>query len=122
MRTLTHNLMKAKKIECTFKSDENLKEILVPMETRKNMYLIFKEALNNLIKYSNATRASVQVGHENNMITFIIRDNGVGFDTQLAHNGNGIINMKQRAKEIGAILKIESVTGEGTSIEFNLRV
>jgi signal transduction histidine kinase len=92
------------------------------METRRNLYLIFKEALNNLVKYSQATRASVLVSHENKSVTFIIRDDGVGFNSKAEFGGNGLSNMKKRAEEIGALLLIESDIGKGTTIELNLKV
>ena len=121
MKSLTYNLLKAKKIECTFKSDEELSKINLSMEIRKNFYLIFKEALNNLVKYSEASRASVLVAYEGRNISFIIRDNGIGFNSNSANYGNGIINMKRRAEEIKAELKIESEPGKGTSVQLNLK-
>ena len=121
MRSLTYNLLKAKKIECTFKSDEELSKINLSMEIRKNFYLIFKEALNNLVKYSEASRASVLVTFENRIVSFVIRDNGIGFDNDSLNSGNGISNMKKRAEEINAELNIESVPGVGTSIQLNLK-
>jgi signal transduction histidine kinase len=121
MRSLTYNLLKAKKIECTFKSDEELSKINLSMEIRKNFYLIFKEALNNLVKYSEASRASVLVTCENRNISFVIRDNGVGFDSNITNYGNGINNMKRRAAAINAELNIESAPGSGTSIQLNMK-
>lgn len=122
MRSLTHNILKAKKIDCTFRADESLNELKLPMHIRRNFYLIFKEALNNLVKYSNATRASVLVSHQNKSVTFIIRDDGVGFDSSTEFGGNGLSNMKKRAAEIGALLLIDSGLGNGTSIELNLKL
>ena len=77
-------------------------EVSLPMGIRRNIYLIFKEALNNMIKYSNATRASVKMLHENRNVILLISDNGIGFDNTVSYNGNGISNMLQRAEEIGA--------------------
>jgi ligand-binding sensor domain-containing protein len=122
MKSLTHNLLKAKKIDCTFKTDENFNKINLPMEIRKNFYLIFKEALNNLVKYSEATKASVFVTCEGRNITFIIRDNGIGFNSVTVPLGNGINNMKRRAEEISADLNIESQPGNGTSVQLNLKL
>ena len=122
MRSLTHNILKAKKIDCTFRADESLNELKLPMEIRRNFYLIFKEALNNLVKYSNATRVSVLVSQQNKSVTFIIRDDGVGFDSNAEFGGNGLSNMKKRAADIGALLLIDSALGKGTSIELNLKL
>ena len=121
MRSLSYNLLKAKKIECSFSADENLSGIKLPMEIRRNFYLIFKEALNNLVKYSKAAHASILISREYGSITFIIRDDGVGFDNTQEYTGNGLGNMKKRAEEIDAALFIESGIGRGTSIELNLK-
>ena len=117
MRSTSYNLMRAKKIDFTFRADEKLNELKLSMEARRNFYLIFKEALSNLVKYSNANRASVLLMHDGKQVTCIIHDDGIGFDTSEKYNGNGLINMKRRAKEINAQLHIESSTGNGTSIE-----
>jgi len=121
MRSLSYNLLKAKKIECSFSADENLSGIKLPMEIRRNFFLIFKEALNNLVKYSQAAHASILISREHRSITCIVRDDGVGFDNTLEYAGNGLGNMKKRAEEIDAVLSIESVIGKGTSIELNLK-
>ena len=117
MRSLSYNLLRAKNIEFTFRADEHLNSLKLPMEKRKNFYLIFKEILNNLIKYSQATHASFSLAnHENKNITLTVWDNGVGFDTTKPYSGNGLNNMRNRAKEIGGKLIIESNTGAGTTI------
>jgi signal transduction histidine kinase len=121
MRSLSYNLLKAKKIECTFSTDDSLSEIKLPMEIRRNFYLIFKEALNNLVKYSLAAHASILISREHGSITCVVRDDGVGFDSTQEYEGNGLGNMKKRAKEIGAILLIDSTIGKGTNIELNLK-
>ena len=117
MGTLAYNLLKAKNIEHTFQADENLNELKLSLESRRNFYLIFKEALNNLVKYSQATRASITLTNENGLIKLAIRDNGVGFDVAQTSKGNGLLNMKNRAEEMKAQLKIESEKGSGTNLE-----
>jgi signal transduction histidine kinase len=122
MRSLSYNLLKIKTIECTFNADESLSGIKLPMEIRRNFYLIFKEALNNLVKYSQAFHASILVSREHSTISCIVRDDGIGFDNSREYEGNGLGNMRKRAKEIGAVLVIKSAIGKGTTIELNLRI
>jgi signal transduction histidine kinase/ligand-binding sensor domain-containing protein len=121
MRSHTHLMMKAKNIEYTFKADEKLNELILPMQTRKNFYLIFKEAINNLLKYSQAKRASISLTQEYNQIYLLIRDDGIGFDIKNPPRGNGLNSMKHRAAEINAALKIDSEINRGTSVELNLK-
>jgi two-component system, NarL family, sensor histidine kinase UhpB len=121
MGTLAYNLLKAKNIEHTFQADESLNETKLSLESRRNFYLIFKEALNNLVKYSNATRASISLTSENGMIKLSVRDNGTGFNVAQTSKGNGLLNMKARAEEMKAQLKIESEKGSGTNVELILK-
>jgi ligand-binding sensor domain-containing protein len=122
MRSTAYNLLKAKKIDCTFKTDESLNSLKIPMQIRRNFYLIFKESLNNLVKYSMADRASILLMYESRQVTLIVRDNGVGFDLKSKHNGNGLNNIRRRADEMKGKLTIESAFGSGTTVELNFRV
>ncbi len=121
MSSHAYTLLKAKNIEHLFKADENLNELKLSLETRRNFYLIFKEALNNLVKYSKATRASITLTFENGFITLTLRDNGIGFDVAQTSKGNGLLSMQARAKEMKAQLKIESSKENGTNIQLILK-
>ena len=80
MRSLSYNLFRAKKIEFSFRADESLHGLKLSLEKRRNFYLIFKETINNLMKYSQAARASVLLTHHSNTIALVVRDDGIGFD------------------------------------------
>jgi two-component system sensor histidine kinase UhpB len=121
MTSLAYNLFHARKIEFTFHTDETLNEKKLSLEERRNFYLIFKEAVNNLVKYSHATQASISLTNENNQIRLLIQDNGVGFDPSQENAGNGLKNMKRRAEEMKAVFEIISQAGNGTRILLNLK-
>ena len=120
MTSHAYNLFRARNIEFTFHADEILNEKKLSLEERRNFYLIFKEAVNNLVKYSNAKHASITLTYENNRIKLRIRDDGVGFDTSMGNAGNGIKNMKRRADEMKAEFVIDSQVGGGTRVELIL--
>jgi signal transduction histidine kinase len=92
------------------------------MEVRKNLYLIFKEATNNMVKYAEADKAKFAISGEKNNLTMMIRDNGKGFEVGKSTEGNGLKNMKKRAEEIGAKLVIDSFPGNGTTIHLSVAV
>jgi ligand-binding sensor domain-containing protein/two-component sensor histidine kinase len=117
MRSLAYNLMRAKNIEFTFKTDESLNHLKLSLEKRRNFFLIFKETLNNLIKHSQAKRVQISIIQKSGTVTFLVRDDGTGFDTSIKYNGNGLTNIRKRAKEMNAQLHIESGEGIGTSTE-----
>ncbi len=121
MRSFAYQILKAKNIEFTFEADEKLNTISLPMQARKNFYLVFKEAINNLVKYSGASRVMISLSGENKNITLRIRDNGKGIQVNPESQGNGLLNMKRRAEEINAVLNIESGNAEGTGIELMLK-
>lgn len=84
------------------------------MEQRRNIYLIFKEAVNNAIKYSETARLFASMEATRGELRMIVRDEGKGFDTEAVKGGNGIKNMKARAAELSATLTIDSKPGTGT--------
>ena len=103
-------------MEYTFEVDEKLNSVTLPMQVRKNFYLVFKEAITNLIKYSGANRVSILLKEENKNIILNIRDNGIGIPVNAETQGNGLMNMKRRAEEIHAHLNIHSANGEGQGL------
>lgn len=104
--------------DIAFSIDNKLnKDVDLPIEQRRNLYLILKEAINNIAKHSGAKKAFLVVGEVENGIKIRIEDNGVGFDKNLICGGNGLNNFRMRAKNEEIDLKIISNIGEGTKIE-----
>ncbi|MBP6828218.1 MAG: hypothetical protein KA165_16760, partial [Saprospiraceae bacterium] len=84
---------------------------------RRNIYLIFKEAMNNAAKYSECAQISVQMQlSRSRSLVLDIKDDGRGFDPQTVQPGNGLTNMRQRAAEIGGRLDIQTAPGQGVRI------
>ncbi len=107
----------AKGITANFHADEISDKQLIDQRIKYHIYLIFKEAINNCAKYSNATDATIRVAISTKELSCSIEDNGIGFDVEkMKKTGNGLINMQHRANEIKATLTIESVQTEGTRI------
>ncbi len=84
-----------------------------------NIYRIVQEAVNNAIKYAEAKEINVNVSSIDQVLHINISDNGKGFDIVSVELGNGITNMKKRAKEIEAELEIESILDLGTTIKLS---
>ena len=101
---------------------ESISEIKLSMEIRRNIYLIAKEAVNNLVKYSECTQASVTFLQEQLWLIMEIADNGKGFDTNAGNSRNGIKNMHLRAGKIRASLNVFSSEGQGTRIVFKIKI
>lgn len=121
MRFFAAELLSGKNILLEFHIDERSKKAKLKMEKRKNFYLIFKEALTNAYKYSNAKTVTVQITTEGGWLTMRISDDGAGFDIAGKNgSGNGLENMRKRSKEIGAKLAMSSADAAGTTIQLKV--
>ncbi|MBN9292784.1 MAG: tetratricopeptide repeat protein [Flavobacteriia bacterium] len=116
---------KAKKssehIVFNFEVDELLKNVVFSSVEGMNIYRIIQEAVNNSLKYADATRIDIHAEMAGNEIQLFIRDNGTGFNLLTADLGNGLQNMKKRAAEIMAICEINSEAGSGTEVILKMK-
>ncbi len=87
----------------------------LPVEVRQNVYLIFKEMINNAVKHSMATNIDVRLSKHNNISSLYIKDNGVGLANQQRKTGHGLKNLKLRSDRINAT--IEFIDRDGFGIE-----
>ncbi|WP_461044898.1 sensor histidine kinase, partial [Spirosoma harenae] len=71
-------LMESKQIQFSFQIDAALEEMPISMEVRRSLYLIGKEAINNLVKYSHASKATVKFERKEKHLQVLIEDNGRG--------------------------------------------
>jgi ligand-binding sensor domain-containing protein/two-component sensor histidine kinase len=122
MKRYAADMLDGKQIQSDLIFPETVERITMPMDQRRDFYLLFKEGINNLVKYSGATMATIQVYIDNHVIVLEMIDNGVGFDVQSDLPGNGVLNMKQRAAKWKANLDIQSSPGAGTRIRLEMRV
>jgi signal transduction histidine kinase len=86
------------------------------------VYLLFKEAINNAVKYSDASLLQLSVYHSDQSVEFAISDNGKGFDITTIKKGNGLMNMQKRADDICAQLCVGSVLQKGTVISLRCSI
>ncbi len=101
-------------------------EIMIAEEVRKNIYLIFKEAINNIIKHSDASSVELLSWFEDDVFYLTIRDDGKGIERSGARTrtigGHGLKNMNARAEKIGAVIHIDSMKNKGTSISVQVKM
>jgi signal transduction histidine kinase/ligand-binding sensor domain-containing protein len=100
----------------------------LPLDAQINLFRIAQESINNIVRHSEATRASVSVTRDNARIEIKITDNGKGFDAP-AVNGNsarsgglGLTSIAERARILSADYSIESVPGAGTSVYISIDI
>ncbi len=122
IKEFASKLFEAKEINYTIQIDEQIKQVQLRMEYRQHIYLIMKEAINNLVKYSGCKEAKIIVDHSGSHLLIEVKDNGKGFDMHKEKYGNGLNSMKQRARDMRAVLKITSNINEGTAIFLSVKI
>lgn len=118
-------LLEARDIDFKTRIDPGFSGKSLSPEVRRNLYLIFKEAVNNAAKYAEATEVELSLSLKKGLLFMKVRDDGKGIDISFGHEGkggNGLYNMKKRAEEIGGKLEIFSDKTMGTWIEVEIRV
>jgi two-component sensor histidine kinase len=116
------SVLDVQNIAYDFTVDEDIRQLKIGMILKKELYLIFKEAVCNASKYARCTFLQIYLTHHKDMCTLSIHDNGKGFDISKVTSGNGIYNMQQRAKKINADFHIESAENKGTTITLKFRI
>lgn len=94
----------------------------VSLETRRNIYLFCKEAINNAVKYSGAAKLVLKVLSNQGHIDFVVSDNGIGFDAGSIKRGNGLSNLQQRADEINGRFVMDTANGRGCTVSLRLTI
>lgn len=121
MERFAYEICGSKNTEVILQLDE-LEKTKLSVEERKNIYLIFKEAVNNAIKYSGTEKIEVTTSMQNNQLILQVKDFGKGFDSSIVKKGNGLDNMRNRAKELNGSLLVHSSENTGTMIELAMPV
>jgi signal transduction histidine kinase len=98
----------------------NMGQVNFSMLHKRNIYFICKEAVNNALKYAHPNNISVDMNYLGGAFLMIIKDDGKGFDRQKIKPGNGIENMENRARDIGASLDLTSSDREGCKVVLRL--
>lgn len=112
-------LILAQNMQFDFKFNEDIKQLHLGLEKRKNLFLIFKESINNALKYSEGTNIFVKLYRTDGCLHMLVKDNGKGF-TNPSEIGNGLNNMKIRAEDVEGKLEITSQENDGTTIHVTM--
>jgi signal transduction histidine kinase len=128
MQAFAAMILTPRNIQYNFNANEAVKNIQLIAEERKNTYLIYKEAIHNVIKYAECSQVEIKIFLNAGEFVMIVKDNGKGFDinnvqqTRESLGGNGIKNMQARAESINANFSIHSKENAGTTIMLKLKI
>ncbi|HNT49702.1 MAG TPA: tetratricopeptide repeat protein [Cyclobacteriaceae bacterium] len=121
MKEFAGEILEPKNMVYAFNLDEEVTHIRLDVEKRKSVFLIFKEAINNAAKYSEATKVDIGLNRVNGTLYLRVQDNGKGFNSSTAR-GNGLKNMAARAQAIKGKWKQVSEPGKGTTISVEVPI
>lgn len=96
-------------------------DIKLTAEARRNLLLVTKEALNNAVKHARSAYVTLSCTIENGVVTFIVEDNGTGFDPDVHGAGNGIRNMRRRMESVGGTISWQRLP-HGTKVVYSVSV
>ena len=121
MREFAADILDPLNIEYVFQQEGDFQGTRLGLQTRRDLYLIFKEAVNNAAKYSGCSKVVITVAVNDRQVEVNIGDDGIGFDKEEVKFGNGLKNMEERASQIGGNLSIATAPGKGTTITLRVR-
>lgn len=103
-------------ITINWKVEEGVRKIALPPRSRRNLYLIIKEAVNNAIKHSSADRIDIAMTQDLVVLHVVVQDYGKGFEADVVEKGYGLTTMQERAKESGASFELRAAAGSATTV------
>lgn len=123
MRRFAEDLLDAKDIGFTIRSSLDEKDMRLGADLRREVYLIFKECVNNLVKHSGCSKAELAFSIDGPWLVVSVTDDGRGFKAEEpatngrgSMGGHGLASMQRRAKALGGSLNINSEPGRGTTV------
>ncbi len=120
MRRYAAELFDACNIRYELKMDPHIADKKILMEQRRDLFLIFKESLNNIHKHASASSVSISLFIEKDNLRLLINDDGKGFDANKPTHRNGISNIKNRVNRWKGAIALQSENGHGTTIDVRL--
>lgn len=109
-------LLEAHDIQLHFEVDANVHQLSIEMNRRKELMMIFKEAINNVAKHAQAQNVRVKITVIHKDIQLTVSDDGQGFEPIFSKNGNGLKNFQKRAQKLGGQLTIDANRGKGVTL------
>ena len=123
MRYFSTEVLEAAKIEVGFVAPLDRSDIPLQADVRREVFLVFKESLNNIVRHAQCKRVDVHVDLEESRVVMKIRDDGLGFDTRSENGrGHGLASMRVRAQRLGGTLEVSSEPGRGASLTLSVPI
>jgi len=120
MRHFASDLFTARQIAFRFRTPDADRDVAVGANVRRELFLLFKEAVNNAVRHSGCTEADLELRVEPDGLVLVVSDNGRGFDVSRNADGHGLASMRERTEGLGGVFDVLSRPGEGTLLSFRI--
>ena len=120
MRGFAADVLSARDIAFEFETPESGEQPALPMEIRRDLLLIFKEAVNNAARHAGCTKVRASLRIEADRIRLEIEDNGRGIGASNGAGGHGLADIRARASRLGGTADIENLAAGGLSVRIGL--
>jgi signal transduction histidine kinase len=114
--------LESKQIELDLNVSDEVRNMILPIDYRRDLYLFVKETINNIAKHSEADLVKLSLYLQKNTLFLIIKDNGKGFDVKALNSGNGLLNFQHRANHLKGKYEMNSVIGQGTEVRLWFKI
>jgi ligand-binding sensor domain-containing protein/signal transduction histidine kinase len=116
MRRFASDVFTARDLKFSFHAPDDQHDIRMGADMRREVFLIFKEGVNNLARHSQCSEARIEFTVKDGWLRLAIEDNGNGFQVDGDKDGNGLTSMHRRARKLEGVLRIFSEKGRGTTV------
>ena len=121
IRRFAGDLLESRGIAWSLQAPPDAEEVKLSPVERRQLYLVFKEALHNVAQHAGAATVSMSLSVTGRRLSAVIRDDGRGFDEPAeGETRHGLGSMTARAAELGGELRIESASGQGTELRLEV--
>ena len=128
LRQFASDVLEPQKIKLDLQAAPELEKVKLNPEQRRHLFLIFKEAINNIARHAECSSVMLSVNVSHNWLTVEIRDDGRGFSdvsppeapTNGRAGGHGLENMQSRAAQLGGNLNVDSSPSRGTCLKLRI--
>lgn len=116
MRRFAADMLSGSRIALRFRTPDGVQHVVIAADLRRQVLLIFKEAIHNAVRHSGCTGVRVDLELERGRLLLSIADNGRGFDRRHTPAGHGLHSMEARANSLDGHLEIAAAPGRGTAV------
>ena len=120
MRRFASEIFPASGIEFSLMVPGPENDVRLGADIRRQVFMIFKEGVNNIVRHSQCSLANVELKIADHSLTLCLNDDGKGFDPNGVNEGNGLVSLRRRAKNLGGELEISSENGDGSTLTLTI--